>query len=146
MDEIDQKAFVGDLHLVLRQCGELLLGLRRNTGFGEGRFHLPAGRLEEGETLLEGMIREAREELAIEIAERELSLVHVMLHSPGRIAFFCEAAHWAGEVTNNEPDKCAELRWFPADRLPVNFVPYARDALVMIAADERVSSFGWSRQ
>lgn len=139
-----RKTYVVDLHVVLRRGGEILLGLRRDTGFADGMFHLPAGHLEDGETLLQGTVREAREELGIAVAESDLMLVHVMHHNTGRIAFFFEATRWAGDAINCEPDKCAELRWFPADRLPDNLVPYARSALVMIGAGKWVGSFGWN--
>jgi ADP-ribose pyrophosphatase YjhB (NUDIX family) len=141
-----RKTYVVDLHLVVRRGGEILLGLRRDTGFADGMFHLPAGHLEDGEALLQGAVREAREQLGNAIAERDVMLVHVLHHNTGRIAFFFVATRWAGDATNCEPDKCTELRWFSPHRLPDNVVPYARVALVMMATGRRLSSFDWRRQ
>jgi 8-oxo-dGTP diphosphatase len=104
---------VVDLHLILRSQGEILMGQRKNTGFCDGMLRLPAGRLETGETFLQGMIREAKEELSIELGEADLSLVHLMHHSTGRIALFFEPTRWSGCITNQEPDKCETLCWLP---------------------------------
>jgi 8-oxo-dGTP diphosphatase len=119
------------------------MGLRKNTGFCDGMFHLPAGHLEDGETLVQGIIREAKEELAIEIANGDLTLVHVMHHNTGRIAFFFEARTWTGDIKNNEPDKCERLSWFPLHQLPNEVVPYTRVALGLIEHGQRISAFGW---
>jgi 8-oxo-dGTP diphosphatase len=135
---------VVDLHLVLRSEDKILMGLRRNTGFCDGMFHLPAGHLESGETFLQGMVREAKEELSIEVAEKDLSLVHVLHHSTGRIALFFETTKWRGGITNHEPDKCEALCWFLPDDLPDNIIPYARAALKMIRDGQLVGTFGWT--
>jgi 8-oxo-dGTP pyrophosphatase MutT (NUDIX family) len=132
-----------DLHLILRDGGRVLMGMRQNTGFADGQYHLPAGRLESEETVVAGIIREAREELGIEIAAADLTLVHVMHHRSGRLALFFEASRWSGEIRNAEPDKCRSLDWLASDRLPENSVAYARAALAMIDSGRSVGAFGW---
>jgi len=134
---------IADLHLILRQDGKVLLGLRKNTGFADGLYHLPAGRLEPEETIDAGTAREAREELGIDIRVTDLELVHTMHHRSGRVAFFFEVLAWSGEIRNAEPDKCERLDWLAADRLPTNSVRYARAALERIASGQRFSTFGW---
>src|SRR4029077_20737182 len=101
-----------DLHIIIRDGPNVLMGLRQNTGFADGMYHLPAGHLEDGETFVDGAIREAREELGIEIQLADLSLVHVMHHS-GRLGLFFSVDRWVGTITNVEPDKCKELEWLP---------------------------------
>jgi ADP-ribose pyrophosphatase YjhB (NUDIX family) len=134
---------VVDLHLVLRDRSNVLFGLRRNTGFCDGMYHLPAGHLEAAETILEGTAREAKEELGIDIETADLALVHTMHQREGRVSFFFEVRRWAGALVNAEPHKCAALAWFPRDRLPENLVPYARAALQWIEGGKTVSAFGW---
>jgi 8-oxo-dGTP diphosphatase len=132
-----------DLHLILRQGDCFLFGLRRNTGFSDGLYHLPAGRLEAHETVAAGAIREAKEELGIDIDPADLHLVHVMHHRSGRLALFFEARKWSGDLCNAEPDKCEQLDWMSSDRLPENMVRYAVAALQSIGKGETVSAYGW---
>ena len=46
---------------------EILLTLRKNTGYRDGEYELPGGHVEAGEDLMQAMVREAREELLIDI-------------------------------------------------------------------------------
>ena len=126
----------------------VLLGLRRGTGYCDGMFHLPAGHLEAGETVLQGIVREAEEELGILLREADLRLDYVLHHrsSPDRMALFFSARQWAGEPTNREPDKCEGLAWFGIDRLPQNIVPYTQSALGAIRQGKRLGLYGWPNQ
>ena len=47
---------------------EILLLLRENTGYLDGYYDLPGGHVDENEDLFAAMIREAKEELGIEIS------------------------------------------------------------------------------
>lgn len=132
-----------DLHLVLRQGDRILFGLRRNTGFSDGLYHLPSGRLEAHETVAAGAVREAREELGIDIGLADLHLVHAMHHRSGRLGLFFEVRKWLGELGNAEPDKCESLDWMSSDHFPENMVPYAVAALQLIRNGETVSAYGW---
>ena len=134
---------ITDLHLILRDGPRVLFGLRRNTGFADGLYHLPAGHLEADETIIAGTLREAKEELGIEIAPADLELVHTMHLREGRLSLFFEVRDWSGEISNAEPDKCAALTWMARDALPQNLVPYARAALERIQSGQRLSTFGW---
>lgn len=134
-----------DVHLVLLRDGCILMGERRNTVFGSGQYHVPAGRLESDETVVDGLIREAWEETGIEIAPRDVDLIYVM-HVHGRsdrLSMFFTATHWSGEIENCEPDKCAGWQWVLVDGLPANTVPYARQAIADIVAGKRLGLFGW---
>ncbi|MGO4426306.1 hypothetical protein AB4Z54_48290, partial [Streptomyces sp. MCAF7] len=65
------------------------------------------------------------------------------------LALFFEATEWEGEITNQEPDKCAGWRWFDTDDLPsdwtdpANMIPYAAEALERIAKSRMYSEWGW---
>lgn len=138
-----RKGIIVDLHLIARDRGKILMGIRKNTGFCDGMYHLPAGHLEEGETITSGAIREAKEELAINIDPAALNLVHVMHQREGRLSLFFEVEAWSGQIENAEPDKCESLNWIPWNKLPENSVPYARVALELIASGKNVGTFGW---
>jgi 8-oxo-dGTP diphosphatase len=141
-----RKGLIVDLHLILRQGDRVLLGLRCNTGYSDGMYHLPAGHLEDGETAIAGTIREAREELGVEVDPADLHLVHVMHNQSGRLSLFFDVARWSGDIVNAEPDKCEVLDWFAADRLPSNMVGYARVALDLIRNGSNLSLYGWKSE
>jgi 8-oxo-dGTP diphosphatase len=112
-----------DVFLLLVRGSRLLLALRENTGYADGQWNLPSGKVEPGEELLAAAVREAREEVAVEVTEARLAtVVHVQrLGERPRVGFFFEA-EWRGEPVNAEPHKCGGLRW--AETLPDNTVPY----------------------
>lgn len=134
-----------DVHLILRQGNRILLGLRQNTGFADGNFHLPAGHLEAGETIVRALLREAREELNISLRPEcvALALVVHQKSGEGRLGLFFVSDSWEGALENIEPDKCRELRWFDLNALPENIVPYAKIALDEFAAGHNLALYGW---
>jgi 8-oxo-dGTP diphosphatase len=140
---------IADVHLLLLDAdGRALFGRRHHTGLADGTYHLPAGHLEAGESVVQAVIREAREELGITIDPQHLEFAHVM-HTPvtgGRASFIFRARQWTGIPVNCEPDKCRELRWFPLDELPDNMISYCRVALEHIAAGNPFSVCGWESQ
>ena len=116
-----------DVFLLLVRDGDVLLALRENTGYADGQWNVPSGKVEPDEDIEAAMIREAREEIGLELAD--VRLVTVVHHrEPGeeaRLGFFFEAVDgWAGEPHNAEPHKCGGIGWYPLDSLPDNTVPY----------------------
>ena len=135
-----------DVHLLFRDGDRILLGRRQNTGFGDGAYHPPSGHVEAGESVLTAAAREAKEEVGVVIDPDHLELVHVLHNaaSGGRLAFFFAVDAWNGTITNTEPDKCSELRWFTTDQLPADdMIGYARQALQQYAVGTAVSTYGW---
>ncbi|MFD3460916.1 NUDIX domain-containing protein [Nocardia fluminea] len=131
------------VHLVLVDAqGRVLLGRRVNTGFGDGLFHVPAGHLEAGESAVTGLIREAREEVGIEIEAADVEFAHV-LHSDERVQMFFTVRRWTGAVANLEPEKCSELCWFEPEDLPAEIVDYCRVGIGKVIAGEVFSEYGW---
>ena len=132
-----------DVHLFLLRGEDVLLSRRAGTGYADGLLHAPSGHLEDGEDVRAGMIREAREEIGVDLAPDELEAVLVMQHrSPDgqpRTGWFFAAhvASGAPEPVNREPDKCAELGWYPLAGLPDDMVAYCRAALDACRAGHR---------
>ncbi|MGW4119544.1 NUDIX hydrolase [Nocardia sp. NPDC004711] len=124
----DRYRSIIDVHIVLWRDGLVLLGERANTGYGDGLLNLPSGHLEDGESVVDGVIREAMEEIGITIDPADLRFAHVLHHrgesGAARIGFFFEALRWTGEPVNMEPHKCAGLLWADPNALPPNIIPY----------------------
>lgn len=96
----------------------LLLMRRQNTGSNDGEYELPGGHLEANEDLFDAMIREAKEELLIDLKREDLSIVHILHHYNGeRINFIFESNK---EVTPliGEKEKCSKIVWAKANELP----------------------------
>jgi 8-oxo-dGTP diphosphatase len=144
---LDRPRVIVDVNLLLRAGNDILLGRRAGTGFAAGCYSLPAGHLELGESVYDALIREAYEELGITIASGDVTFVQVMHNSYGlgRMAFFFEVRSWAGEVINQEPGKCDDLRWFPLGTLPDPMVPYIRQAIESYRAGQqaKLTLYGW---
>lgn len=134
---------VVDVHLVLRRGDEVLLARRSGTGYADGLLNVPSGHAEDGEDVRAAMIREAVEETGLRLAPEDLRVALVMQHcapppARPRIGWFFEVAYGAGgEPWNREPDKCAELAWFPLDALPDDMVAYSRAGLEGLRAGHR---------
>ena len=137
-----------DLHLfLLNENNEILLMRRFNTGYEDGKYSVPAGHLEPNETLATGIIREAKEEINIDISNNDILMCHIMhnLSDSPRIGFFFNAKKWQGTIHNLETNKCDEIKWFHLTNIPTNTVAYVKYAIDMgINQDVIYSNFGWS--
>jgi ADP-ribose pyrophosphatase YjhB (NUDIX family) len=141
-------------YVILRQGNKVLLLRRANGGYHDGEYCLPGGHVgdigkEGGEPAIRAAIREAKEEVGVDIAPENLRLVHVMHRYSvepephERIDLSFETAKWRGELTNAEPDKCDDMGWFAISNLPKNTIPETRHALEMIRRNEPYSDFNF---
>lgn len=135
-------------HLLFEHDGAVLLGKRApGAAFAPETWHLPAGHVE-AESARACAVREAAEELALELREEDLQLVHMVhLLEPRdalpRAQLFFRVTSWRGVPVNNEPDKCTALEWFPRTELPQPLVDYTRQALHHISTGSSYSQQGW---
>ncbi len=132
-------------YLILRQDDKVLLNLRKNTGYADGEWCLIAGHVEDDESATAGMIREAREEIGIEISPSDLKVVHVMHRQTNRlnVDIFFDCRNWKGEIKNVEPEKCEALEFFPIAKLPASIVKFNAEALKAVHNDLCYSEWGW---
>ncbi|MDG1950897.1 MAG: NUDIX domain-containing protein [bacterium] len=138
---------IASIYLVLKnEKDEVLLLLRKDTGYKDGEYGLPAGHVDGNEELPIAMVREAKEEAGIDINPEDLEMIHVMHRHNGdheRLDFFFTCNKWEGEVTNTEPHKCAELAWYAMDNLPENVIDYYKQMFDHVAERKFYSSFDW---
>lgn len=125
------------VYLILKKDDKILLARRCNTGYQDGNYHLPSGHVEEAEFPTAALIREAKEEIGIDLSTSNLRFVHVLYRlkhdeTGERIDLFFTADKWRGEIINMEPNKCDDLRWIKPSELPDNMTPYIRHILKCI--------------
>lgn len=162
---VPTSAFKVAVHAVmLRGKGanrELLLGLRQNTGYGDGFYCMPAGHQELFENSHQAVSRELKEEVDVVPQFNRMSKLprlqveHLKDYGaehadPARRfrhynELFFLVPHWRGDVQNMEPDKCAELRFFKLSALPVNLLPLTAFALKCLSHEPLThqTRFGW---
>ena len=118
---------------------------RFNTGYRDGEYSVPAGHLDGSETVITAGIREAKEEIGVEIQAGNMIFSSVMHRIEGdeRVDFFIHVREWSGEIVNAEPDKCDDLRWVDVNALPDNIIPYVRRAIENHLNGVMFDEFGW---
>lgn len=104
---------------------EVLLQKRQNTGYMDNRYDLSvSGHLEPGENASQAVVREAKEEIGIEVALEDLEfLTLVDAPAEGYLKLFFTTKQWKGTPRIMEPEKCSELLWSPLNNLPSSFCP-----------------------
>lgn len=135
---------IASSYLFLVRDGRILLSRRKNTGYEDGNYSLPAGHVENNESLTQAASREIFEEIGIRLKPENFTLVHVMHRKEKdiRVDFFF-TAQTTQEPVNKEPHRCDNLSWFPLDHLPANTVPYIRQAIQSFTKKQFYSERGW---
>ncbi|KOV85174.1 NUDIX domain-containing protein [Nocardia sp. NRRL S-836] len=139
-----------DVHVLLLRGDQVLLTRRRDADARfDGRWHLPSGKLDRGESVLRAAAREAEEEVGVLIEPGELRHVHTS-HVNGsgsepRLGLFFTAGRWAGEPVNREPDKCSAVRWFGLGALPGDLIDYPAAGLRGYLTGTPFSVLGWDQ-
>ena len=136
-----------NVYLLLKQDNKVLFHLRKNTGYCDGMWSLVAGHVEDGESASTAMIREAREEIGIELSSSQIKVVHVMHRQTNRrnVDIFFDCSSWKGIIQNLEPEKCEQLQFFSLESLPPNVIDYIKVAIKAIEREEFYSEQGWNR-
>ncbi|XP_045211326.2 oxidized purine nucleoside triphosphate hydrolase-like [Mercenaria mercenaria] len=103
--------------VLIRQQARVLLGMKKR-GFGKGRWNGFGGKVEPGETILQGAIRELKEEAELETKS---------LEEVGRLVFefvgdpqLLEVHVFTGSKYQGQPKETQEMRpsWFSIDNIP----------------------------
>lgn len=112
--------------VILIRNGKILLGKRNSdpdkadSAFrSAGEWCLPGGKLDWGETLEEGAIREVKEETGIIIRNPQVISVHNFMNRHAHfITVGLVARRWIGKARVMEPDEITEWQWFSLKELP----------------------------
>ena len=133
------------VHLLFLRENQILMLRRFNTGYRDGEYSVPAGHLDGNETVIAAAAREAEEETGVQIDTGDILFSGVMHRNENdeQVDFFVRIAKWNGEPVNAEPDKCDELRWMDVNDLPLNTIPYVRQAIQNHLNRVKFDEFGW---
>ncbi|GLY16727.1 NUDIX domain-containing protein [Kineosporia rhizophila] len=137
-----------DVHMILRRPDGWVLLAERAGGYASGLLNVPGGKLEAGEDVVTAAVREAREELAVDIDPADVQMVSVIhQRNPDgetRVGFFFATDTWSGQPVNAEPDKCGGLVWADPTDLPAHTIAYSAEGLLAAAAGESFRVYGWA--
>ncbi len=101
------------------ESGHVLL-VQQGRGPSAGRWTLPGGRLDAGETLVEAAVREALEETGLRVEIDALIGVYSYMGRSGReCARFCFSAGVVGGRPRFDGREIRDLRWFRFDQFPL---------------------------
>lgn len=131
-----KEIFKSAVHLILIDGNKILVQKRAKNGskLWPGYYALPAGHVDEGENQYEALVREAREELGIELDPKDIIKEYTVLRRnffdiDGKrlepyIDYYFEMEKYNGTPSIMEKDKCEELKWVDINNLPEPFINY----------------------
>ena len=131
---MEKEKFLAAVYLIIKnEEGKILLQRRQGSKLWPGFLALPAGHIDEGENAIDAVIREAREELNIEISEDDIidSFVVNRRNKSLKPYFdvYFEISSYRGNITINEPEKCSELKWCDINNLPYDMIDFEVEAI-----------------
>ena len=126
--------FKSAVHMIITKDNKILLQKRKGSKLWPGYYALPAGHIDEEETQFDTLIREAQEELGINIDPKNILNSYVVLRRnffeiDGKqlepyIDYYFDIEKFEGVPKIMEEDKCDELIWADVDNLPEPFINY----------------------
>ena len=130
----DREKFLSSIYIIIKnEDNKILLQRRQGTKFCSGYLALPAGHLDVGENVYDALVREAKEELDIDISINDIVDTFVVNRrnktlSPYVDVYF-EIVKYKGNIKINEPNKCSELIWASLDKLPSDMIDFEKEAI-----------------
>ena len=126
--------FKSAVHLILINENRILLQKRKGSKLWPGYYALPAGHIDEGENQYDALVREAKEELDIEVEPKDIIESYVVLRRnyfkiDGKVLepyidYYFEVKKYNGNPRIVEEDKCQKLLWADINELPKPFINY----------------------
>ena len=142
-----KEMFKSVVHMIIMDNNKILLQKRKGSKLWPGYYALPAGHIDEGENQYDALVREAKEELGIEINLGDIANSYVVLRRnffkiDGKklapyIDYYFEISKYIGTPKIVELNKCEELIWANIDNLPEPFINYEGDFL----ADKSITTY-----
>ena len=133
---MEKEKFLSSVYLIIKNSNnEILLQRRQGTKLWPGFLALPAGHIDEGENAYDALVREAREELGIEVCVENIVDTFVVNRTnkslPPYYDVYFEIDSYKGNIEIKEPEKCSEILWSSIDNLPEDIIDFEREAMLL---------------
>ena len=131
---MEKEKFLSSVYLIIRnENDEILLQRRQGTKLWSGFLALPAGHVDENENAYDAVVREAKEELGIDIFIKDIVDTFVVNRRNKSLLpyydIYFEISKYIGEIKIKEPEKCKELVWCNINRLPQDMIDFEIEAI-----------------
>lgn len=132
---MEREKFLSSIYLIIKnEEGNILLQRRQGTKLWPGFLALPAGHVDEGENVYEAAVREAKEELDIDISTDDIVDTFVVNRKNKSLVPYFDVyfgiSKYNGTIKINEPEKCSELVWVnPNLEFPKDMITFEKEAL-----------------
>lgn len=100
--------------------------LMRRTKIKGDNFGFIGGHVDPGESPINALVREIKEEVGVKVKVKHLRLVKVIYRGKGdiqKVHLVFDAKRWKGTPENLEPRFCKYIGWYPLDDLPKKLSP-----------------------
>ncbi|MFK7775222.1 MAG: NUDIX domain-containing protein [Saprospiraceae bacterium] len=107
------------VRLILEKEDKILF--LKKTAQNGGGFSLVGGKVDDGESAHDAIVRESHEEANIEIKRKHLRLLHIFQrYSGSELILLFTAKKWKGEPESKELEKFKKVSWIAKTDLPKN--------------------------
>lgn len=132
-----QQAHTGVYGIIINSDNKVLLMKRINTGFSDGMYTIPGGKIDDLELPSTSFTREMKEEVNLDVNKMQLNCVmtqHRISYGYPCVDFYYlvkEGNTDFSKIKINEPHKCSELKWVDVNNLPNELLEYVRNAITL---------------
>lgn len=129
----ERNKFPISVQVILEKEEQILLMKRKNTGYEDGKYCLPGGHVKANEEIRKAAIREAKEEIGVDININDLELYKILNRKVEKggeyVDFVFLVKKWTGDITNEEKEKCEEIIWKDINNIPENTLDFIPEIL-----------------
>lgn len=150
-----QRPYAASYVIIKNEAGKIAFVLRSNTSWMNNYYGLPSGKTEIAESFMAGAIREAKEEVGIDVLAEDLEhaiTVHRYSTTQDKddedmewIDVYFVVHKWTGDVVNAEPHMHSEIAWLDIQDLPKNTIPAVVASLQAYATGKKYFEYGYEK-
>ena len=131
---MSREEFLSAIYMIIKnEKGEILFQRRCGSKLWPDFLGLPAGHVDKGEDVYQALVREAREELNIDINVKDIEDTFVVNRINKNLKPYYDIyfviKNYKGIIKINEPNKCQELKWVLLGNMPDDVIEFEKIAL-----------------